>query len=143
MTMQFVYGQDHLVAQWAFAITNSRPMMYNLAIGLTEDQKSFCGAFMFTGYNGSDMEVHYYGPGTLNRRVLKEIFLFALKAFNVNRLTVRTRKKSMSRGVLKLGAVYEGSMRRVYGPTDDENHKAEQFVFFRERMEEIAGLKGK
>jgi hypothetical protein len=137
-----VIGNDHMVAQWAFTITNSKPMMYNMAVGITDDKGHLCGAFMFTGYNGSDMEVHYYGPGTLKRRILKEIFIFALKVFRVNRLTVRTRKESMSRGVKKLGAVYEGSMRRVYGPTDGDNDKAEQWAFMRERMEQIAGLKG-
>lgn len=137
---KLVVGNDHVVAQWAFEITNSRPMMYNMAIGIADDNDNMCGAFMFTGYNGSDIEVHYYGPGTLKRRILKEIFIFALKVFNVNRLTVRTRKESMSRGVKKLGAVYEGSMRRVYGPTDDDSDKAEQWAFFRERMAEIAGL---
>jgi hypothetical protein len=139
---QLVVGNDHMVAQWAFAMTNSRPMLYNMTIGIADDKGRLCGAFMFTGYNGSDMEVHYYGPGTLKRRILKEIFIFALKVFNVNRLTVRTRKESMSRGVKKLGAVYEGSMQRVYGPTDEDTDKAEQWVFFRERMEQIAGLKG-
>jgi hypothetical protein len=137
-----IIGNDHMVAQWAFAITNSRPMMYNMAVGILNDESHLCGAFMFTGYNGSDMEVHYYGPGTLKRRILKEIFIFALKVFNVNRLTVRTRKESMSRGVKKLGAIYEGSMRRVYGPTDEDNDKAEQWAFMRERMVQIAGLEG-
>lgn len=138
---KLIVGNDHMVAQWAFAVTNSRPMLYNMAVGLADDEDHLCGAFMFTGYNGSDMEVHYYGPGTLKRRILKEIFIFALKVFNVNRLTVRTRKESMSRGVKKLGAVYEGSMRRVYGPSDGDNDKAEQWAFYKERMEQIAGLK--
>jgi hypothetical protein len=139
---KLIVGHDHMVAQWAFAVTNSRPMMYNMAVGLIDDKELLCGAFMFTGYNGSDMEVHYYGPGTLKRRILKEIFIFALKVFKVNRLTVRTRKESMSRGVKKLGAVYEGSMRRVYGPSDDDTDKAEQWVFYKERMAQIAGLEG-
>jgi hypothetical protein len=137
-----ITGRDHEIAQWAFAVTNSRPMLYNMAVGVVNNEGHLCGAFMFTGYNGSDMEVHYYGPGTLKRRILKDIFIFALKMFKVNRLTVRTRKESMSRGVKKLGAVYEGSMRRVYGPSDGDEHKAEQWVFFRERMEEICGLEG-
>ena len=137
-----ITGRDHEVVQWAFAVTNSRPMLYNMAVGIVNENGFLCGAFMFTGYNGSDMEVHYYGPGTLKRRILKDIFIFALKMFKVNRLTVRTRKESMSRGVKKLGAVYEGSMRRVYGPSDGDEHKAEQWVFYRERMEEICGLEG-
>lgn len=136
-------GRDKEVAAWAFEKTKTHPMMYNMTVGIVNDDDILCGAFMFTGYNGSEMEVHYYGPGTLKRKILKEIFIFALKVFNVNRLTVRTRKPSMARGVEKLGAVYEGKMRRVYGPSDGEEHAATQYVFYRERMEEIAGLKGK
>lgn len=138
---QFIVGHDRDVANWAFDTMRCVPMMYNMTVGITDDHHKLCGAFMFTGYNGSEMEVHYYGPGTLSRRVLKEIFIFALKLFNVNRLTVRTRKESMARGVKKLGAVYEGKMRRVYGPSDGDEHAAVQYAFFRERMEEIAGLR--
>ena len=47
----------------------------------------------------------------------------------------------MSRGVKKLGAVFEGLQRRVYGPTDSRDHTAEVWVFFRERMAEIPRLR--
>jgi hypothetical protein len=140
---RIVTGLDAQVAHWAFSISNTRPMLYNMACAIVDDKGLIQGAFMFTGYNGSEIEVHYYGPGTLKRRILKEIFIFALKLFNVNRLTVRTRKASMARGVEKLGAVYEGEMRRVYGPSDGDEHKAVQYAFMRERMEEIAGLRKK
>lgn len=138
---KLLLGHDFEVAIWAFAMTNSNPMQFNAAIGIINDEEKLCGAFMFTGYNGSEVEVHYYGPGTLKRNILKDIFIFALKIFNVNRMTVRTRKQSMARGVRKLGAVYEGKMRRVYGPSDGDEHAAVQYAFFRERMEEIAGLR--
>lgn len=138
---RLMIGRDHEVAAWAFAMTNSCPMLFNAAIGIINDDDKLCGAFMFTGYNGSEAEIHYYGPGTLKRNILKDIFIFALKVLKVNRLTVRTRKPSMARGVRKLGAVYEGKMRRVYGPSDGDEHAADLYAFFSERMEEIAGLR--
>lgn len=138
---KLVIGHDVEVAAWAFATANTCPMQFNLAVGIVNDAGKLCGAFMFTGYNGSEAEIHYYGPGTLKRNVLKDIFLFALNVLKLNRLTVRTRKASMARGVAKLGAVYEGRMKRVYGPSDGEEHAAVQFAFYSERMAEIAGLR--
>ena len=96
---------------------------------------------MFNNFNYSDIEVHYYGPGYLKRHVLFEIFRVAVGGFQVNRLVVRTRKPSMSRGVRKLGAQFEGVFRRVYGPTGADEHAAWQWVFFRERLLEILKAK--
>jgi hypothetical protein len=117
-------------------------MDINMAIGLADDSGELIGGIAFTGYNGSDAEVHFVGPGTLTRRIVRLIFGIAVLQLNLNRLTVRTRKPSMARGVLKLGAVYEGTVRRLYGPTDAAEHAGIQFGFFRETMERLAGLRG-
>lgn len=135
-----VTGQDVAVAAWLFDVSGSRPMQFNMAVGLADDNGELIGGIMFTGFNGSDAEVHFFGPGTLKRRVVRLIFGIAVKHFNLNRLTVRTRKEHMSRGVLKLGAKYEGTVRRLYGPTDADEHAGKQYAFFRETMERLAGL---
>jgi hypothetical protein len=127
------------VARWGFQRSGAVPMQYNAALGVLEGEE-LKGGILFTGYNGSEVEVHYFGPGTLKRHVLKTIMTVALQYFRVNRLVVRTRKESMSRGVKKLGAVFEGMQRRVYGPSDGREHAAEVWVFFKERMAQIAGL---
>jgi hypothetical protein len=48
----------------------------------------------------------------------------------------------MARGVEKLGAVYEGEIRRLYGPSDEDRHTGKQYAFFRETIDRLAGLKG-
>ncbi|MES2692278.1 MAG: hypothetical protein V4773_02320, partial [Verrucomicrobiota bacterium] len=83
-------------------------------------------------WNGSDAELHFYGPGCLTRRTVRLAMQIAAEVLRVNRLTVRTRKASMARGVLKLGAVEEGTVKRLYGPTDEARHAGRQFAFFRE-----------
>src|SRR5687768_3991972 len=113
--MNLVLGEDERVANWLFEQAECNHLQFNLAVGL-EKEGELVGGILFTGYNGSDAEVHYYGPSFLKRRTVRAIFQIALKVFNLNRLTVRTRKEEMSRGVLKLGAVYEGTVRRLYGP---------------------------
>jgi hypothetical protein len=138
-----VFGQDTAVADWLVTISNCRPMLYNMAVGLAdEDTGALVGGIMFTGWNGSDVEVHYYGPGKLKRRIVRLIFTLALRHFNVNRVTIRTRKEHMARGVVKLGAVFEGTVKRLYGPTDDPIHTGRQYAFFRETIEKLSGLKG-
>ena len=135
--MRLVLGEDQRVADWLFEKSECQPMQFNLAVGI-EQNGSLVGGIMFTGYNGSDAEVHYYGPSFLKRRTLRTIFQIALNVFNLNRLTVRTRKEEMSRGVLKLGAHFEGIVRRLYGPTDDDNHAGKQYAFFRDRIEALS-----
>jgi|SRR3972149_3038604 len=141
--MRLVLGEDARVASWAFETWGCRPFHIDAAVGLSDESGSLVGAFAFSNYNGSDAEVHYYGPKNLTRRVVRSIFMIALHHFNLNRLTVRTRKESMARGVQKLGAVYEGTVRRLYGPSDDNHHAGLQFAFFREDIERLAGFKGK
>lgn len=140
--MRLVLGEDAKIADWMFVQSKCNPMQYNMAAGIEDSSGDLVGGIMFTGYNGSDAEVHYYGPNFLSRRTVRAIFQIALTVFNLNRLTIRTRKESMARGVKKLGAVYEGRIKRLYGPTDDESHAGLQFVFFRDRIEKLSGLKG-
>lgn len=135
-------GEDERVSAWMVEQSNCRPMQFNIAVGLADEAGELVGGIMFTGYNGSDAEVHYIGPGNLTRRTVRTIFTIALKVFNLNRLTIRTRKESMARGVLKLGAVYEGLVKRLYGPTDEPRHAGQQFAFFREDIVRLAGEKG-
>ena len=139
---QIVTGRDAEVAAWMFETSGSFPIHYNLAVGLADDAGALIGGAMFTGFNTSDVELHYFGPGTLTRRVVRMIMGIAVLHFNVNRMTVRTRKKHMARGVRKLGAVYEGTVKRLYGPTDTAQHSAQQFAFYRETIEKLAGLSG-
>ena len=137
--MNPVFGQDAAVAEWMFQIAKQRPMHFEMAVGLV-DHGVLVGGIMFTNWNGSDIEVHYYGPGKLKRPVVRLIFMLAAKQFNVNRMTIRTRKESMARGVEKLGAVYEGTVRRLYGPTNEDRHAGRQFAFYRETIDKLAGI---
>lgn len=138
MTARIITGQDARVAEWAFNTWGCQPFHLDLAVGLADDSGEIVGAFAFSGYNGSDAECHVLAPGRLTRRVVRAIMFIAAHQFNLNRLTVRTRVDHMARGVQKLGAVYEATIRRLYGATDDDQHAAKQFVFFREIIEKLA-----
>ena len=139
MPLRIIADDTGDIASWGFSTAKCTPMLYNAAFGVF-DGDELKGCILFTGYNGSEAEIHFQGVGALNRYTFRTIHRIALQHFNLNRLYVRTRKLSMARGVVKLGAVYEGKQRRVYGPTDDDCHAAECFVFFRETMAKIAKI---
>lgn len=134
-------GCDRYVAAWARQAQGSYASHLDLCIGVLNPVQELVGAFAFNHYNGCDVELHYYGPGTLKRAIVRAIFATALEKFNPSRITVRTRKESMARGVRKLGAVFECRQLRVYGSTDAPEHAADQFVFYREAIERLAGRK--
>ena len=138
MTARIITGQDARVAEWAFKTWGCKPFHLDLAVGLADDDGELVGAFAFSGYNGSDAECHVLAPGRLTRRVVRAIMFIAAQQLNLNRMTVRTRKTSMARGVQKLGAVPEATIRRLYGPSDEDHDAGRQFVFFRETIEKLA-----
>jgi hypothetical protein len=144
MTATFpVYGHDADVAAWAFHSWGCRPFHIDVAVGVASAETGrLVGAFAFSGYNGTEAEVHFFGPGTLSRHILREIFSTALRVLDLHRMVVRTRKASVARGVKKLGAMHEGSQRCVYGPSQGDEHKAECYAFFRDRIEALAETKG-
>lgn len=135
-----VFDDSWRVAEWMATGAGARPIQFHSAIGI-EAAGELIGGFMFTAYNGSDVELHYYGPGTLQRRTVRLIFSYALRVLQVNRVTVRTRKPHMARGCEKLGAVYECTVRRLYGPTDADEDAGRQYAFFRETIEKLAAAK--
>ena len=138
---QIITGRDPEVSAWLFATTGAFPIHLDMAIGLADENGELVGAVAFSGYNTSNIEVHTFAPGRLTRRIVRLIMGITILHFNANRLTVITRKKSMARGVRKLGAVYEGTLKRLYGPTDSADHAGQQFVFYRETIEKLSGLK--
>ncbi len=139
--MRAILDNQAAVAAWAFKTADCRPMQYEFCAGIADAAGELVGAAMFTNFNGCDVEVHFYGPGQLTRRTVRLIMQLAIHLFNAQRLTVRTRKEHMARGVRKLGAVYEGTIRRLYGPTDGPEDAGEQYAFFRETILKLAGMR--
>ena len=139
--MRLILNSQAAVAAWSWKAADCRPMQYEFIAGIAAESGQLVGAIMFTNYNGHDVEVHFYGPGRLTRRAVRFIMQTAIMLFNVERLTVRTRKPHMARGVAKLGAIYEGTMRRLYGPTDADEHAGQQFAFYRPTIMKLAGIK--
>ena len=115
-------------------------MHINAAIGIVRNNH-LIGAAIFQNFSGHNVELSYYGPQTFSAGIAKALARYAVERFSVDRLTMRTNRKTAS--ILKMfhrfGFKYEGMQHRYYGPFGD----AAVFVLFRERLEQIGGLKSK
>ena len=132
-----LFDQDENVAQWCWKKFDLFPMPYNMAIGIIDqnDTPRLVGCAMFYWWNGCNIELNYYGPGTPTLGITRILATLAVRKFNVTRVTVRTRCENVIRGMRKLGFEQEGFEADFYG-----KHKpATRMVMFRRDLERLAG----
>lgn len=86
------------------------------AMGILK-QGTLAGAAIFTNYNSSNVEVHFYGPKCVTAKTWREVLRFAFHRLRVNRLTTMTNRgnKKVLRVLPRLGFRYETSLKRFYG----------------------------
>ncbi len=143
MSTGLLYGCDEAVANFVFSTYCRNPMQFDRAIGLVDKHGMVVGGILFQGWNGPNVEMSYYGEQTLTPGVVRSIANFVIATFNPSRGTVNTRKrnKRLIRALLKMGFKLEGVSRRYYGDKDCAHNTAVRLVLFRERIEQIAGVK--
>lgn len=115
----FLTGRDVEVAAWAFNTFHFYPTQYCMAVGIMEGGL-LVAACLFHAHNGPDVEISYYGPGTLDLGVVKGIAKIAVDQLGVSRITARTSRsnKAMTRGIRKVGFEFEGVRKCGYGEQD-------------------------
>lgn len=114
----FLLGRDVEVAAWAFKTFNFYPTQFCMAVGIMKDDM-LVAACLFHAHNGPDVELSYYGPGTLDLGVVKGIAGIAVEHLGVSRITARTaRKNSLRKSIHKLGFEFEGVRKCGYGDQD-------------------------
>lgn len=130
-----VTGNDHLVIEWTYKEFGIYCTQVNLAVGVVEDGK-LVGSCFFQAHNGPDVELSYYGPRTLTLDVVKGLAKIAVDHLGVSRITARTAKsnKTMTRGIKKVGFVYEGIRHHGYGDQD-----AVMYGLFGRKLARLAG----
>ena len=110
----------------------------NMSIGVIDTRNDhLVGAAMFYYWNGCNVELNYYGPGTPTLGIARTLAIIALRKFNVTRATLRTScaNNVIVRGMKKLGFVEEGTERDFYGIGKD----AQRLVIFRDGLTRLAG----
>lgn len=113
-----VVGHDKVVADWATKKFGRPLAPCHAALGIIDTSGTLVGAALFQDFNGSNVEVSYFGQNSLRLNIVRGLMRFAFDKLRVNRMTVRTpaRNKTVSRHVAKLGFRHEGSLKYYYGP---------------------------
>jgi RimJ/RimL family protein N-acetyltransferase len=143
LSVGLLFGSDEEVATRIFAQYGQRHKIDN-ALGIISN-KEMTGAVLFHNWNGHNIEVSYYGRGTLTAGILRMIARYIIYTFDPTRVTVVTakRNKRLVRSLQRLGFKLEGSQHCYYGKNDCARNTAIRFVMFRERVDQIALLSKK
>jgi RimJ/RimL family protein N-acetyltransferase len=136
-----LFDCDEAVAQFLFRSYNQPHFKYDRAIGLLIDGK-LQGAVIFHYFNGSNVELSYYGKSTLTAGVVRTLARFAITTFNPSRATIVTsrRNKRYIKSFQRLGFRLEGTQHCYYGARDCNRNTGVRFVMFRDRINVIAKL---
>lgn len=81
-------------------------------IGFLRNDGTLKGAFIYTNFNGSNIELHIAGKGIYTKRNLRMMFWYPFVFLKANRVTaiVRDYDEDMKSYVARLGFSYEGHM---------------------------------
>lgn len=131
-----VTGNDDLITRWTFDTFGVHCLHVNLAVGIMEGNQ-LIGSCFFQCHSGADVELSYYGPSTLSLDVVKGLAKIAVDHLGVSRITSRTSRsnKMLTRGIHKIGFVYEGICHSHYGENDD----AVVYGLFGRNLAKLAG----
>lgn len=132
-----ILNKDPAIVAWTAQRFGYQVKSYDMAIGIADDNL-LVGSFVIHGYTGSDMEISYYGPRTLDLGVIRKLARIAIDQLGVSRITVRTARnnKTMTRGIKKLGFEYEGIRHNAYGEYD-----AVMYGLYGAKLMRLAGRK--
>jgi RimJ/RimL family protein N-acetyltransferase len=113
-------GHDEAVASWVGAITGKPFHPPFTAIGSIDPEGHLTGGFVFTGYNGSTVELSLAGHGVTHRGLWRAVLAYVFDQLGCDRLQIHTAasNKAVRKLAPRLGFAYEGKSRRFYGRED-------------------------
>lgn len=138
--MDLVFGQDETVAQLVAKELGINFCPPFVAIGIEKDG-SLIGGFVYNNYNKHNIEISWYGPGTLQRHILRAAFYnYPFAQLNVLRLTAATKRsnKLVCRLLPRLGFTYEATLKNYFGPA-----KSDDAIVYRLTEQDAQKWKGK
>jgi hypothetical protein len=140
MSVGLLLGHDQAVAEYLFQHHVKPRMQYDAAIGIL-NEGSLVGGILLQSWNGFNVELSYYGRGTVTYGIIRCLARILVSRFAPSRVTVTVNRKNkrLMRGLRKLGFALEGAQRRFYGDRDINRNTGVRFVMFRERIEQLAG----
>ncbi len=135
--MRLMLGHDYEVARWATDKYAAGLAPYIQAMGIVDGEGNIRGAATLHDFNGSNVELCYWGPWTVTRGIARQIAMVCFYGLKACRVSCRTPRgnKIVARHLPKLGFRYEGLARHYYGPT--KQHDA---IMFGMTLEDAARL---
>ena len=117
--MRLVLGQDEAVGVFASQKLGISIVPPYTSMGIVDDADELIGAIVYNHYNKFDIEISFYGPGTMHRRFIRAAFAYPFEQLNVLRLTAKTKRsnKTMCKLLPRLGFVFEATLKNHFGPT--------------------------
>lgn len=121
--MQILFGHDVEVAQWVGDRLGTVIVPPYTALGVVDGTGTLRGGAVFGDFTGSNIEVTVYGPGAMQRGVVRAVLHYAFVQLGCLRITARTRRdnRPMRDLLPRLGFRWEGLARRFYGPSRAED----------------------
>ena len=113
-----LFNNDKTVADWVSKKWGKPIPPWYFAVGILNKEGLLQGAATFHNYNGSNIELCYYGPRTVTKEVVKGLTDFVVNHVKVTRITacVPRSNKLLNKSLLKLGFKVEGVLRHYFGP---------------------------
>lgn len=141
MAYGILLGEDARVAAWAFATFKFVPTPINKGLGIIDGNCNLVGAILLQNFNGTNLELSYYGPWTVTLGIVRIMARTVIGEFNAARLTVVTSKKNrrLIWSLQKFGFKLEGAQRCYYGHEDIKRNVGVRLVLFRDGLERLAG----
>lgn len=135
--MRLVFGADAQVAEWVSQRIGHIISPPYVAIGATDDDRTYCGGFVFNNWNGANIELTAALDVPLTRGVLRAIRHYVFVQSKATRLSVHTKRsnKRVRRLMPRLGFEFEGIAKRYFGPTKADD--AFVFAFYSDTTRKI------
>jgi RimJ/RimL family protein N-acetyltransferase len=112
-------GHDETVANWVASFTGKPFHAPYTAFGTIHEGR-ITGGFVFTGFNGTSIELSLAGHGVTHRGLWRAILHYVFDQLKADRIQIHTATSNMTVRKLapRLGFAFEGKSRRYYGRED-------------------------
>jgi hypothetical protein len=134
-----LFDQDMAVWGWANKTYDLFPVQFYRAVGVVDAAANqLVGAAIYQNYTGTNVDLSYYGQGTLTLGIVRSLAKIAVH-MGVARGTLVTskRNKRFVRSLRKLGFELEGTQRCYYGHEDNTKNTAVRLVMFKSGLEKL------
>ncbi len=118
-----MFGADAAIAEWLSQRLGQRMVPPYVCIGMTDDERTYCGGALFNNWNGFNIDISVAMDRPITRSALRAIHNYVFIQIKATRLTANTKRSNRrARKLLpRLGFEFEGVARRFYGPNKSDD----------------------